>query len=465
LVRGADEFMSHAINKNPPVIPSWLMACVANQYAAEDWLRDLQKQLGQDFLQRGIPMRREELWKYTDISFLANEAFNKSSSTHDHFSKLAKNQSEALADCVAAKRLKSTDTIWIVLVNGNFVEALSDLQLLPHGVIVCGFKQALQQHADEVKAHLTNNLDLARHPFASLNAALLSDGVFISLPKNAVVKATIQILYITTEDKHFFACPRNMIIAGENSEVTILEEHATHTAENYFMNVVTDIHAAAGAKVHYHKIQNDSPRSTHIAQLFINQSRDSVVKTHALLVGARLDREDVFVNLNANGAESSVNGFYCLTHDGQHIDNHIQIDHVAPHGTSNMIYKGVLDKKSRAVFNGKIYVHKDAQKTQSYQANHNLLLSADAEVDTKPEFEIYADDVKCAHGDTVGQLDRDALFYLRSRGIENTIAMKLLTYAFAADVMNAITQPEIKQRMTELLNEKLIDDTNIEKIK
>jgi Fe-S cluster assembly protein SufD len=345
------------------------------------------------------------------------------------------------------------------------MESLSDLQLLPEGVILCSFKQALQQHAELVKAHFTTNLNLASHPFASLNAALVSDGVFLYLPKNTIVEAAIQIVYLNTEDNHFMTCPRNMIIAGENSEVMLLEEHVAHHAEKYFTNVVTDIHAEAGAKVQYHKIQDDSPRATHIAQLFINQSRDSMVTAHSLLVGSRMGREDVFVSLNASGAESNVNGFYCLTHDGQHIDNHIHIDHVAAHGTSNMIYKGVLDKKSRAVFNGKIYVHKDAQKTQSYQANHNLLLSADAEVDTKPEFEIYADDVKCAHGDTVGQLDQDALFYLRSRGIEHTLAMKLLTYAFAADVMNAIAHPQIKQRMIELLNEKLVnDDTHIEKI-
>jgi Fe-S cluster assembly protein SufD len=446
--------MSQVMNHNAPVIPSWLTACVANQYAAEDWLRDLQQELGQAFLQRGIPTRREELWKYTDVNYLLNETFVKSSLTN----------TDALAEILITKRLKKPDTISVVLVNGNFIESLSDLRLLPDGVVLCSFKQALQKHAGLVKAHLTVNLDLARHPFANLNAALVSDGIFLQVPNNTVVSSPIQIMYINTEND-FIACPRNMVIAGENAEVTILEEHDAYAAENYFMNIVTDIHAQASAKVHYHKIQNDSPRATHVAQIFINQNQDSVVNAHSLLVGSRLGREDIFVSLTARGAESNVNGFYCLTEDGQHLDNHIHIDHVAAHGTSNMIYKGVLDKKSRAVFNGKIHVHKDAQKTKSYQANHNLLLSADAEVDTKPEFEIYADDVKCAHGDTVGQLNLDALFYLRSRGIDNQMAMKLLTYAFAADVMNKVTQPEIKQRMIELLNEKLANDTQFEKLK
>jgi Fe-S cluster assembly protein SufD len=162
--------------------------------------------------------------------------------------------------------------------------------------------------------------------------------------------------------------------------------------------------------------------------------------------------------LNERGAECSINGFYVLNHDGQHIDNHIQIDHIAPHGNSKMMYKGILDKKSHGVFNGKIFVHPGAQKTQSNQANHNLLLSSSAEMDTKPEFEIYADDVKCAHGDTVGQLDTESLFYLRSRGIDKDAALKLLTRAFADDVMSRITHPAIAQYMTELLSETLGND-------
>ena len=434
------------------VIPTWLTTCVANQYAAESWLRDLQQAIGQAFLRRGLPTRKEELWKYTDVSALTQATFTKSATV----------KVDVLPATVAARRLP--DTIMVVLLNGHFSETLSDLQDLPQGVTLCSFRQALQQHAPLVQAHFTTNLDLARHPFASLNAALVTDGVFLQVPANTVIVNPIQILYLNTEADPFVVCPRNMILASENTAVTILEEHAALDGYTYFMNVVTDIHAAAGARVDYHKIQNESPNATHIAQIFINQQRDSVVKANSLLVGSRLGREDVVVNLHAAGAESSVNGFYCLTQDGQHIDNHVQIDHIAPHGSSNMIYKGVLDKKSRAVFNGKIYVHKDAQKTRSYQANHNLLLSADAEIDTKPEFEIYADDVKCAHGDTVGQLDQDALFYLRSRGIDHPTALKLLTYAFAADVMNTITQREIKQRMIDLLHEKLGNDTH-EKIK
>ncbi len=433
---------------NQAALPAWLTTYVATQQATEAWLRELQQTLAQDFLQRGIPSRREEEWKYTDMSFLAKECFTKSSTL----------RSVVSPAIVAGHRLKNIESIFIVLVNGHFVESLSDMRLLPDSVTLCSMKQALQHHAELVKAHLTRNLNLQKHPFASLNAAMLAEGVFLHVPKKTVIAAPIHILYLHGEENNIVTCPRNMIIADEHAQVTLLEEHSAYGAVTYFTNVVTDIHAEAGAKVHYHKIQNDAAKATHIAQIFVNQQQDSLVETHSLALGSKLGREDVFVNIKARGAHSNINGFYCLTQDDQHIDNHVHVDHAASHGTSNMVYKGVLDKKSRAVFNGKIYVHKGAQKTQSYQANHNLLLSTQAEVDTKPEFEIYADDVKCAHGDTVGQLDMDSLFYLRSRGIEKQAAMKLLTYAFAADVMNKMTHTQIKQRMTILLNEKLAHD-------
>jgi Fe-S cluster assembly protein SufD len=424
-------------------MPTWLTTAVANQYAADDWLRDLQQQIGQAFLQRGLPTRREERWKYTDVAAL----------TQATYAKPELPEVELLLDRIAKLRL--ANSISLVLVNGDFSETLSDLSGLPAGVVLCSFQQALQQQAAVLQAHFSVNLDLQRHPFASLNAALVTDGVFLHVPKNTVVTQPIHLLYLNTDTNAFVSCPRNMIIANDNAAVTLLEEHVSLSAAGYFMNVVTDIHADVGANVQYHKIQHDSLTATHMAHLFVNQRQDSTVHLHTLQVGARLGREDVYVNLLARGATTRVNGFYGLLADDQHLDNHVQIEHCSPHGTSEVLYKGILDKKSRAVFNGKIHVHKDAQKTQSLLANHNLLLSPTAEINTKPELEIYADDVKCAHGDTVGQLDADALFFLRSRGIDEPAARQLLTSAFAADVLLSVTEPAIKQRMTDLLHEAL----------
>jgi Fe-S cluster assembly protein SufD len=431
------------------LIPNWLATCIDAQQAEQPWLRELQAVQGQAFLERGIPSRREEFWKYTDVSFLGKRNFNLASQ---------KINPEEFAEFADLQRIKNSANIFIVLVNGNFVEKLSDTRHLPHEVKLCSMSEALKNQVDLIRPYLSDMANVDRHPFLSLNLALMHDGVFLYIPKNMSVPVPIHLLYINTENNSV-TNPRNLIIADENSEATLLEDYSTPHTANYFTNVVTTIHTASHARINYHKIQDESSEATHIADTFINQKKSSTVKYTALATGSRLARENIFVALNETGAECSVNGFYNLNHDNQHIDNHIQIDHAAPHGTSDMMYKGILDKNSHGVFNGKIYVHPGAQKTLSRQANHNLLLSADAAIDTKPEFEIYADDVKCSHGDTVGQLQTESLFYLRSRGIDRHTALKLLAYAFAADVMKRINNPAIAQRMNKLLNEKLSDDS------
>ncbi len=422
-------------------MPNWLTTCFAEQNANPVWLRELQQQQGEAFLQRGIPSRREEHWKYTDVSFLAQQTFNKSVALKKPHT-------------IDLPNLKDVASIRIVLVNGHMVEALSDLKLLPKEVVLSSLKQMLLTPNDLLQQHCNKAANLQRYPFAALNMALMEDGIFLSVPKNCQVTAPIHLVYLNTLANNYVSCPRNIIVAGENSEVVILEEHLSEQAQDYFVNMVTDISAASYARIHYYKIQNESLHATHIAQTFVEQKDHSVLNMCTLSLGAKLAREDIFVKLTERGAESSVNGFYALHHDHQHIDNHIQIDHIAPLGTSNMIYKGTVDKKARAVFNGKIHVHPDAQKTQSHQKNHNLLLSPDAAVDTKPELEIYADDVKCAHGDTVGQLDQDILFYLRSRGLDEKSAIQLLIHAYSAEVFEKIAHPAIKQRMNAILREK-----------
>lgn len=423
---------------------AWWDTNFAEQHAGQEWLHVLQKNALNTFVSLGLPSRKQERWKYTDVAFLQDKNYKKSTT-------IAVDPIKAIAE---AKRLQKTKSIFIVLINGHFSTQLSETENLPENVVLCSMQNALVNHAALVKTHLVKNAN----SFASLNTALMTDGVFLHLPKNTTITAPIHFLYINSHQDNFVNCPRNMIIAEANSEATILEEHCAQRAENYFTNIVMDISAEENAKIYYHKIQNESLAATHISQIFVNQKKDSLVKMCTLAIGSRLNREDVYVNLSEQGAESSINGFYILSNDDQHIDNHVQIDHTAPQGASDMIYKGVLDKKSHAVFNGKVHVHLEAQKTFSKQANHNLLLSTESAVDTKPELEIYADDVKCSHADTVGQLDTESLFYLRSRGLDKQTAMQLLTYAFATDVMSRITHPAIKQRMIDLLNEKLANE-------
>lgn len=401
------------------------LRCANNPYLPEiNGLRAFQQKQLSAFQERGLPTRKEELWKYTDVSRLAKQEF-----------------------CWAKKTsavLEKKFGISIVFVNGHFDPLLSDLSLLPENVLLCPLSEAFEQCAEEVKPYITQAFDLHRHPFVVLNNALMTDGVFISVPKNTIVSTPIHCLYLNTQQQDFMIHPRNIIIADANSQVTVIEEYLADRAENYFTNAVTILEARENAHVHYHKIQAEHTTASHIASLLVNQQQNSTVSCFNLAVGARLAREDVLVGLQARGASCHLNGFYYLSQNLQHIDNHLHVDHIAPHGTSSMNYKGILDKKSRAVFNGKVYVHKDAQQINAQQANHNLLLSADAEIDTKPELEIYADDVKCTHGATVGQLDAESLFYLRARGIEHSEAVNILTHAFADDVFSKIENPAIK---------------------
>jgi Fe-S cluster assembly protein SufD len=426
--------------------PAWLTACFEQQEAAQNWLRSAQQAQRTSFLARGFPHRKEERWKYNDISFLNRDTFS-----------IAKTEAPDIAASLDKLRLHNLDSILLVLINGKFSTEFSDLSLLPAGVTVQSLAMAFQTHANYIEPRLPH--DSKRYPFASLNSALVSDGVFVQVPDNVRITQPIHILHINSAQQNFIASPRNIIIAGANSAITVLEEHHGLDASNYFVNMVTDIEAGANARVIFHKIQQESPCAAHIAQLFIMAQQDAIIEVHSLALGGHLGRDDVTVNLSGRGAACQLNGFYYLKADQQQIDNHILVEHIAPYCVSEMLYKGIADKKSKAIFNGKIHVHKAAQKTQSHQYNHNLLLSADAEVNTKPELEIYADDVKCAHGNTIGELDEDALFYLRARGISQPDAMTILTQAFAAEVFAKMTCQVIKQKMADLLTEKFAHDS------
>jgi Fe-S cluster assembly protein SufD len=425
--------------------PAWLTTCLEQQEAAQDWLRATQHSQRASFLQRGLPLRREERWKYTDISFLTKQNY-----TVD--GQLASD----ITATINKLRLPDIDSVLLVLVNGKFSSEFSDLSLLPETVTVQSLATAFQTHPQYIEPRLPH--DSKQYPFATLNSALVSDGVFLLVPDQIRVTAPIHILHINTAKQTFIASPRHIIIAGAHAALTILEEHQGLDDSNYFVNLVTDIEAGANARIDFHKMQNESPAAAHIAQVFVTAGQDAQVNMHNLALGSRLGRDDITVNLNARGAACQLNGFYYLTADQQQIDNHILVEHRAPYSVSEMLYKGIADKQSKVIFNGKIHVHKDAQKIQSNQYNHNLLLSTAAEVNTKPELEIYADDVKCAHGATIGQFDEAALFYLRARGISQTDAMQMLTQAFAGEVLAKITCQVIKQKMADLLNERFTHD-------
>ncbi len=412
-------------------ISPWLEGCfsAASAFLPGAWLQAFRANQFEQFLQRGLPSRKEESWKYTSVSHLEKTNFS----------------FPAIAEPAEMNIKKSFDSaILLVFKNGHFSKEMSDVRLLPPDVVLLPLSLAVQTHKSMIESYLLQPFDSQQHPFACLNAALMTEGTFLQIPKNCTVPYPIHLLFLNTGENNFISCPRNIILVHENAKATLVEEHTANQAENYFTNVVTELHAHNNACLNYYKLQNEHCSATHIANVRVQQKQDSQVNTFFMDGGSRLAREDLTIQLHERGGVCHMTGLYLLKQDGQHIDNHVYVDHAAAHCTSAMLYKGILDKKSQAVFNGKVYARQGAQKTHSQQANHNLLLSPEAEVNTKPELEIYEDDVKCAHGATVGQLDTDSLFYLRSRGIEKKEALTLLAEAFASELMQKIDNIAIR---------------------
>ncbi|MCD6039274.1 MAG: sufD [Gammaproteobacteria bacterium] len=394
------------------------------------WLQAFRTQQFKKFRERGLPTMQEERWKYTPVSYLERTNFSLPIISN----KWPKNCLEENLNSI----------ILLVFNNGHFSEEMSDLHLLPPEVILSPLSAALQAHEHLVKPYLLQQLDGQRHPFMYLNSAFLNEGIFLQIPKNCVIPYPIHFLFLNINQSYFMASPRNIIVAHENSQVKIIEEHRAYQAENYFINVVTELYTNSNARVDYYKLQREHLTSTHIANINVHQKQNSCVNTFLVDFGSRLAREDLTINLYERRATCHMKGLYLLRHDDQHIDNHIYVDHAAENCTSSVLYKGILDKKSQAVFNSKVYAHVEAKKTHAQQTNHNLLLSSSAEVNTKPELEIYTDDVTCLHGATVGQVNAEALFYLRARGIEKEAALKLLAHAFITDVIEKIEDSAMK---------------------
>ncbi len=372
------------------------------------------------FLAIGFPSKKNEAWKYTNLSALAAQEFSMADTT--------------LAT-VDLTQNQLGDVYRLVFINGQFSADQSQMGDAIAGVDLLDLDSALQQGLVS-QADLQLN-DKGEAAFTALNAGLLSNGLFLRVGANIRVQKPIHILYLNTSSgvkkmNH----PRHLIIAEQGAEVTVFEEYASADS-SHFNNIVTQIFASEGANVSHYKLQNESHTAFHIANTLIQQKRDSTVSTYHFSLGAKLARDNLNYYLNEPGVSCRMIGFYHGVGQ-QHVDQHTHVDHLVPNTASEQVYKGIVHDKARAVFNGKVIVHPDAQQTVAHQANKNLLLSKQAEVDTKPELEIYADDVKCSHGATIGQLDSKALFYLRSRGIAADKARHMLTSAFATELLDAI---------------------------
>lgn len=391
------------------------------------------------FAELGFPSTRHEQWRYTSVASIAKTPFG-----------LAP---EATADLGAYAHVRIDDAaVQMVFVNGRFVRDLSTAKPVD-GVTFAPLAESLTHPS--VVAHLGRVADASKRHFAALNTALLNDGAFVEVAPGTRLEAPIHLLFISTAGPApHIANVRNLIVAGRNSEVRVVETYAGEQGASYFTNSVTELVLGENSNVDHSKVQRESEAAYHVGSLHVSQARTSQLASHSISLGGAIVRSDIDTILDGEGAGCVLNGLY-LVRGQQHVDHHTLIDHAKPHCDSQEFYKGILDDKSRGVFDGRIVVRKDAQKTNSGQVNKNLLLSADAIVDAKPQLEIFADDVKCTHGSTIGQLDEKAIFYLRSRAIGLDDARNLLTFAFASEVVERLKVPAIRTQLEAVLLERL----------
>jgi Fe-S cluster assembly protein SufD len=410
------------------------------------WLREVRKSAIGSFETLGFPTQKHEDWKYTNLAPLLRTPF--------------KSAILGRPDGVVAERLEPftfgiLKTTKLVFVNGRYSPRLSYLRSLPEGARIVPLADVLRQEPESLEAHLARYARYQDDSFVALNTAFFLDGAYVEIPKNTVVEEPIHLLFISTsKDLPLVSHPRNLIRLGAGSQATIIETYAGWTPDVTFTNAVTEVSAGPASILEHYKMQRESENAFHVGTMTIHQDRDSSVTCHSMSLGGALARSEVHTLFRAEGGSLVLNGLF-MTSGTQQADNYTRIDHAAPACTSVELYRGILDGKSRGVFNGNVYVRKDAQKTVARQTNKNLLLSKEAFVDSTPGLEILADDVKCNHASTIGQLDDNAVFYLRSRGIDEEAARHILTYAFAADVVNQVKVAPIRIRLDQLILSRL----------
>ncbi|WP_257452593.1 Fe-S cluster assembly protein SufD [Archangium lipolyticum] len=411
---------------------------------APAWLRTLRQEGIAQLARQGFPTSRNEDWKYTNVAPITGHAFCPVRTVHE----------AGVEAAVARLALPGTGPL-AVFVDGWFVRELSRLEGAPEGLSVRSLREALTKDGEGLEAVVGQRARAESNGFTALNAALLEEGAVVRVAPGTVCPEPVQLLFLTRGDNTVaLASPRVVVVAGENSELTLVESYVGAAPGVSFTNAVTEVVLGAGARVTHLKLQAESETAFHIGALHVSQGRDSRFASHVISLGGALARNEVHAHFAAEGGECTLNGLY-VGHGSQHLDNWTNLDHAHPRCTSRELYKGVLDDKARGTFHGKVLVRPDAQRTDARQSNRNLLLSEAAMADARPQLEILADDVKCAHGATVGRLDEQALFYLRSRGIPRADAEWLLTHAFATEVVGAVPLAPLREQVELLLARKL----------
>ena len=411
------------------------------------WLRELRESAFARFCDVGFPTTHDEDWRFTNVSAIAKTPFELAGDA-----KVSKREVEQFG--VAAPGCH------LVFVNGRFVRDLSSIGQLPAGVSVNSLAEELSANSSEVESHLGRYLNIQRDAFAALNTAFAEDGAYVHVRRGVVLTDPIYLLFISTaSDKPLMTHPRNLVVVGDEAQATIVEDYVSIGETPAFSNTATELVAGENAVVSHYMVEREHRQAFNISTLRIQQGRSANVSSHSVLFGGGLVRNNVHPVLAGEGGECLINGLF-IGNGRQHLDNYMLVEHASPHCASRQFYNGILDDHAHGVFHGRIIVHKDAQKTDAKQTNRNLLLSDDARIDTKPQLEIYADDVKCTHGATIGQIEENALFYLRSRGIDEIAARKLLLLAFANECLDRMAEGGAREHVEKLIHVHLLQIAN-----
>ena len=406
------------------------------------WVRHLRTKAMEDFVALGFPTTKLESWRFTNVAPIQRMTFTP-----------APDRRRATVTDELCAKVRSYAEPRLVFVNGRFDATLSGWPEDANSWLLT-LSEALEdcRLASVAERHLGRYSATAENAFAAWNTAFFTDGAFIEVPREKVIETPLNLVFVAVETGEPWAChPRNLIVAGENSQVTIVETFLSSTGEPYLTNAVTEIVADSGAIVDYCKVESESSQSFHFASTGAHLARDASLRSYSFSFGGALVRNDLNVALDGAGSHCTLNGLFAV--DGHRlVDNHTHVDHLEPHASSRELYKGVLADKAAGVFNGAISVREAAEKTDAVQYSKNLLLSSEARINTKPQLEIRNNDVRCFHGATIGQIDPEATFYLRSRGIDEKRARQILVRGFASEVIDTVPIPAIRGKLDRLLN-------------
>jgi Fe-S cluster assembly protein SufD len=419
--------------------------------AAPAWLKEIREGAIARFAELGFPTTKQEEWRFTSVAPIAETRFALAPSPALPPPPSAPALQPFLLGAPAGPR--------IVFVDGRYAPDLSAIAGLPPGVQVGGLSAALRAgpSGELAQRHLARYASWQHSAFAALNTAFLADGAFIYIPADTLVEPPLEVLFLATghgSEGPTVSHPRSLIVLERGARAAVVESYAALADEVYWTNAVTEIVLGEGARAEHYRVQREGGRAYHVATTRSQQGRDSFLGLHVITLGGSLARHDLDTVLDGAGAELILNGLYLLART-QHADHHTVIEHAQPHCASHEFFNGVLDERAHGVFTGRIIVRPGAQRTDSKQTNNNLLLSADARADSQPQLEIYADDVKCTHGSTVGPLDQTALYYLRSRGLSPETARSLLTYGFAAEILGRMERGDVRDRLDRMVRARL----------